>query len=79
MKIAPQVLPDRYLGDGVYASYDGYGIALDLRGQSATDPTRIYLEPAVMRELRKFAADAEALRARREAQALAAERAEEAS
>ena len=37
---------DRYLGDGVYASFDGYAIILDLRGQHQT--TRIALEPDVL-------------------------------
>lgn len=40
---------DTYLGDGVYASFDGYHIWLDLRGQDST--TRIALEPAVMEAL----------------------------
>ena len=34
---------DLYLGDGVYASFDGYGVVLDLRGSarshSRSDPT----------------------------------------
>lgn len=38
-------IEDRYLGDGVYASYDGYHIILDLRGQDSF--TRIALEPKV--------------------------------
>lgn len=43
---------DQYLGDGVYASFDGYHIWLDLRAQ---DPTiRIGLEPSVMRKLRQY-------------------------
>lgn len=40
---------DKYLGDGVYASYDGYYIWLDLRAQDST--TRIALEPAVLAQL----------------------------
>ena len=40
---------DQYLGDGVYASYDGYGVILDLRAQDST--TRIYLEPQVFQAL----------------------------
>ena len=44
--------PDRYLGDGIYASYDGYHIILDLRAQEATNPvTRIALEPSVLVQL----------------------------
>jgi hypothetical protein len=44
-----QPIPDDYLGDGVYASFDGYYIILDLRGQDST--TRIALEPMVMQAL----------------------------
>ena len=40
---------DKYLGDGVYASFDGYHIILDLRGQDST--TRIALEPPVFAAL----------------------------
>ena len=43
---------ETYLGDGVYATFDGYAIILDLRGQDAT--TKIYLEPSVMEALIKF-------------------------
>ena len=39
-------IEDRYLGDGVYASFDGFNIILDLRGQDNT--TRIALEPQVL-------------------------------
>lgn len=49
-----------YLGDGVYATFDGYAIILDLRGQDNT--TRIYLEPAVMKSLHKFAESVKVLR-----------------
>jgi len=49
-------LEDRYLGDGVYASSDGYHIILDLRGQD--NFTRIGLDPEVMNELLKFQKDA---------------------
>ncbi len=45
---------DLYLGDGVYASYDGYHIVLDLRGQDNT--TRIALEPPVLAALCAYAA-----------------------
>ena len=45
-------IEDEYLGDGVYASYDGYHIWLDLRGQDKT--TKIALEPSVMNALMKF-------------------------
>lgn len=43
---------DEYLGDGVYASFDGYHIWLDLRGQDST--TRIALEPSVLESLSRF-------------------------
>lgn len=46
-------IKDQYLGDGVYASTDGFAIWLDLRGQDTT--TRIALEPAVMSSLLRFA------------------------
>ncbi len=42
-------IPDDYLGDGVYASFDGVFIVLDLRAQDST--TRIALEPGVMEAL----------------------------
>ena len=41
------------LGDGVYASWDGFNIWLDLRGQDST--TRIALDPAVLANLKDFA------------------------
>ena len=37
-----------YLGDGVYASYDGYHIVLDLRAQ---DHSLIALDPNVLENL----------------------------
>jgi len=40
-----------YLGDGVYASFDGFAITLDLRGQ---DLSRIVLEPQVLKSLNNF-------------------------
>ncbi len=46
-------MDDTYLGDGVYASFDGYGYRLDLRGQDTT--TKIYLEPSVLAALVRFA------------------------
>lgn len=67
---APRQLPDllrgdtmkdEYLGDGVYASSDGYYIHLDLRGQDTT--TKIALEPSVFKALVKYEA-----RARKEGQ-----------
>jgi len=46
---------ERYLGDGVYATCDGYHIILDLRAQDNT--TRIALEPPVIDELLKYRDD----------------------
>ena len=48
-------IDDRYLGDGVYASFDGYMIWLDLRGQDST--TRIALEREVFIALVQYSAD----------------------
>ena len=44
---------DQYLGDGVYASYDGYQIWLDLRHEDVL--TRIALEPEVFKALLAYA------------------------
>lgn len=41
-----------YLGDGVYATRDGWLLWLDLRGQDTT--TRIALEPSVFSSLKDF-------------------------
>lgn len=46
---------DGYLGDGVYASFDGYHVVLDLRAQDST--TRIALEPQVIEALKMFCDD----------------------
>lgn len=47
---------ERYLGDGVYASYDGWHIWLDLRGQG--DPhIKIALDPDVMERLLMYRHD----------------------
>jgi len=46
-------IEDMYLGDGVYASFDGYHIVLDLRAQ---DDTKIALEPAVLDALAAYVA-----------------------
>lgn len=46
-------MPDKtYLGDGVYASFDGYQIRLSSRRDDGTDV--IYLEPEVYTALTKF-------------------------
>lgn len=45
-------MEDRYLGDGVYASYDGFHIWLDLRAQhSGNRIKRVALDPRVMLNL----------------------------
>lgn len=41
-----RVIPDAYIGDGVYASFDGYMLWLDTRGQEPCH--RIALEPEVI-------------------------------
>jgi len=42
-----------YLGDGVYATYDGWGIWL--KANSHLNPTdKIYLEPSVFKALSQF-------------------------
>lgn len=42
-----------YLGDGVYASFDGRQVWLDLRGQD--DTTAIAMEPEVLEALFRYA------------------------
>ena len=45
--------PKRYIGDGVYAIYDGFGMWLHANDHA--NPTdRVYLEPEVMRGLVDF-------------------------
>ncbi len=46
---------ERYLGDGVYASFDGYHIWLDTRAQLPVN--RIALEPSVYQALKDFVRD----------------------
>ena len=47
-----------YLGDGVYASYDGFGIWLTAEdGVEATDA--IYFEPQILKSLQRFLAHIE--------------------
>lgn len=46
------LIDDAYLGDGVYASFDGYSVWLDLRGLDST--TKIAMEPYVMVALDHF-------------------------
>ena len=47
-----KIIEDDYLGDGVYVSFDGYQIILDLRGQD--DYTKIALEPVVFEALERY-------------------------
>ncbi len=47
----PEVI-EEYLGDGVYATFDGYYITLDLRAQN--DYTKVALEPQVFDALIRF-------------------------
>lgn len=47
-------MDDVYLGDGVYAGFDGFYVNLDLRGQDQT--TRIDLEPDVLQALDAYRA-----------------------
>ena len=50
-----QAFPKRYLGDSVYASYDGYHIVLTTENGFPTDPSnRIALESQVLSELLKY-------------------------
>jgi len=50
--MADKLVPDTYLGDGVYASFNGYHVVLDLRGQDSI--TRIVLETDVLDSLDRF-------------------------
>ena len=45
-------IDDEYLGDGVYASFDGWHVWLDLRAQGNE---RIALEPNIIKALVRFA------------------------
>lgn len=52
-------MKDAYLGDGVYAHFDGYHVWLDCRAQptlsqSPSGHPGIALEPSVLRELTRF-------------------------
>jgi hypothetical protein len=54
----PDALATRYLGDGVYAAFDGRGAWLTAEdGVRATDG--IYIEPEVMKALVVFFAEAQ--------------------
>ena len=48
--------PKRYIGDGVYAIFDGYGIWLHANHhEHPTD--KIYLEPIILERINKFYRD----------------------
>lgn len=49
------VAEERYIGDGVYASFDGYQIWV--RAEDASGTNRIALEPEVFAHLVKYEAD----------------------
>lgn len=46
------MIEDVYIGDGVYVSFDGYHLVLDLRAQPSGD--RIALEPECWKKLREY-------------------------
>jgi hypothetical protein len=52
------MVDDEYLGDGVYASFDGYHLLLDLRAQpeSSGHVCRIAMEPSVLKRLDEYRA-----------------------
>jgi len=52
VSVKPPVGPT-YLGDAVYASFDGYHICLTLNDHR--NPTMIALEPSVFRSLQHYA------------------------
>lgn len=53
-----KIIEDRYLADGGYASYTGFGIALDLRAQSPSSGiTRIVLDEEALDALLKYIED----------------------
>ena len=53
-----KLIQDRYLGDGVYASWDGYYLWLDTRAQLPVN--RIGLEPEVQLGLDQYKLDIQA-------------------
>lgn len=51
----------RYIGDGVYAQFDGYGVLLTTSSHIPADAdNQIALEPEVIRSLKKYFTDLEA-------------------
>ena len=53
------MIEDRYLGDGVNASFDGYNVILDLQEQDTT----IVLEPKVLEAFNAFQRSVESFKA----------------
>lgn len=51
-KSGPAPFPNRYIGDGVYASFDGYQIWVRTQ-----EGARIALEPPVMAQLKQYEID----------------------
>jgi len=47
------MIMEEYIGDGVYASYDGYHIVLKTLG-SLGPSNKIHLEPPVMQRLKEY-------------------------
>ena len=43
-----------YLGDSVYAAFDGFGITLTTENGDGTPSNEIYIEPNVFRSLANF-------------------------
>lgn len=61
--MSDQPIPQDYLGDSVYAEYDGYHIILETRNGFPDDPSnRIALEPSVLDALMGFAERVKRLR-----------------
>lgn len=52
--MSEKLIDDRYLGDGVYASFDGYHIWLDTRAQGTC---KIALEPYVIAQFEQYKRD----------------------
>jgi len=44
----------QYIGDGVYVSWDGYGITMTTENGSAFPTNIIYLEPSVFETLQEY-------------------------
>jgi hypothetical protein len=49
-----RVVGTRYLGDGVYAGFDGYHVILTTQHGESRPNNIIYLEPDVIEQLRQY-------------------------